>query len=132
MTSDLLCLTETQLSPSSETNEIDQILNDFRIDYNNNSINRHQNTALCSNSFIEILECQKAAGYTLIKFLKKTFSDKPINLLLLYKTPQYSRNSFFQQLSDLLFDNIEIIAGDFNIDAQDPTNEELNDILNFL
>ena len=51
MNSDLLCLTETQLSPSSETDEIDQVLDNFRIDYNNDSVNRHQNTAVCSNVF---------------------------------------------------------------------------------
>ena len=127
--SDLLCLTETQLSPSSETNEIDQTLDNFRIDYNNYSVNRHQNTAVCSNSSIQILECQKAAGYTLIKFSKQTFSNEPINLLLLYKPPHYSRNAFCQDLSGLLFDNIEIIVGDFNIDAQEPTNADLNGIL---
>ncbi|XP_066910992.1 ATP-dependent DNA helicase PIF1-like [Clytia hemisphaerica] len=72
MNSDMICLTETQLSPSSETNEIDESLQNFKIEYNIfNSVNRFQNIALCSNSSIEILESQKAAGYTQIKFKKE-------------------------------------------------------------
>ena len=82
MSSDLICLTETQLSPSSDTNDIDECLKNFKIEYNKNSINRFQNTACCSNSSIEILECLKAAGYTRIKFIKETFSDQPITHLI--------------------------------------------------
>ena len=130
MSSDLLCLTETQLSPSSDTNDIDQILGDFNIEYNNNSINRFQNTACCFNSSIQILECLRVAGYTCIKFAKETFSSQPIKLLLLYKPPDYSRNSFREELLELItYDDIDIIVGDFNIDALDPENAYLNEVL---
>ncbi|XP_066926174.1 uncharacterized protein [Clytia hemisphaerica] len=102
MSSDLLCFTETQISPSSETNYIDEILQAFKIEYNNNSVNRFQNTAYCSNSSIQILECLKAAGYTCVKFVKESFSNKPITLLLLYKPPDYSKYTFFEELRELL------------------------------
>ncbi|XP_066925712.1 uncharacterized protein [Clytia hemisphaerica] len=123
MSSDLLCLTETQLSPSSDTNEVDQILGDFNIEYNNNSVNRFQNNACCFNSSIQILECNRAAGYTCIEFSKETFSNRPIKLLMLYKPPDYSRNSFREELLELItYDDIDIVVGDFNIDALDPEN----------
>ncbi|XP_066910247.1 uncharacterized protein [Clytia hemisphaerica] len=130
MNSDLLCLTETQLSPTSDTSGIDQTLNGFNIEYNNNSINRFQNTACCTNSSIQILECNKAAGYTLIKFKKETFSSRPISLLILYRPPNSSRNTFREELLQLTsYDDVDIIVGDFNIDALDPTNQDLNEIL---
>uniref|UniRef100_A0A7M5V9S6 ATP-dependent DNA helicase n=2 Tax=Clytia hemisphaerica TaxID=252671 RepID=A0A7M5V9S6_9CNID len=129
ISSDLICLTETQLSPSSETNDIDESLQNFKIDYNNNSVNRFQNTACCANSSIEILECQKAAGYTQIMFKKETFSEQPITLLLLYKPPNFSRNTFLEELRTLLYDEVQIILGDFNIDALDAANEDLADVL---
>ncbi|XP_066928370.1 uncharacterized protein [Clytia hemisphaerica] len=75
-------------------------------------------------------ECNKAAGYTLIKFKKETFSSRPISLLILYRPPNSSRNTFREELLQLTsYDDVDIIVGDFNIDALDPTNQDLNEIL---
>ncbi|XP_066912801.1 uncharacterized protein [Clytia hemisphaerica] len=75
-------------------------------------------------------ECNKAAGYTLIKFKKETFSSQSISLLILYRPPNSSRNTFREELLQLTsYDDVDIIVGDFNIDALDPTNQDLNEIL---
>ena len=130
ISSDLLCLTETQLSLASDTSDIDQKLDTFKIEYNNMSVNRFQNSACCSNTSTQILECDKVAGFTMIKFSKETFSNKAIKLLLLYKPPNYSTDSFCEDLRQVTaYDDIDIIVGDFNIDALDPANNFLKDVL---
>ena len=57
--------------------------------------------------------------YKFVKIKKKTFYDKPLTMLLLYRKQAWPTQSFAEAVSQLLFDPIDIILGDFNIDAFD-------------
>ena len=62
MKSDLLCLTETQIGEYYDTHIIDETFHEYGMNilYNNSSINRFQNLAICSSSSVEILDCLNA------------------------------------------------------------------------
>jgi len=131
MDSDFLGLTETQLNENSDTSVIQHTLqHHFNITYNNSSINCFQNSALCHKPFIEILECNTVSGFSLVKFRKETFSVHPIQLLLLYRQPNLPTAIFYDDLAQLVrCHDISIIMGDFNIDALDPENDYIKNML---
>ena len=58
----------------------------------------------------------------MLKFEKNTFHEAPLTMLLLYRKQAWPIPSFTDALSQLLFDPIDIILGDFNIDAFDMPN----------
>ena len=118
---DILCLTETQLLPAQQTSHIERLLNKYEIIYNT-SPNKFQGLALSHCSNVTILDHLKSEGISLLKFEKNTFHEAPLTMLLLYRKQAWPIPSFTDALSQLLFDPIDIILGDFNIDAFDMPN----------
>ena len=52
----------------------------------------------------------------MIQFQKSTFTDQPINLAFVYRSPSSSQVNFVNYLIDIVQkNNIDILLGDFNI-----------------
>ena len=68
-------------------------------------------------------------SFSLLTFKKSILSDIPLKLLLLYRTPNSSRATFYDHLVQLLNNHdIDFILGDFNIDSFDLENNHLHNI----
>ena len=115
--SDILALTETQLLPNQNSNEsIENSLGHFTVVYNN-SAEKFQSLAMCLNSSIILNHDIHSPGVSYLLLSKASFCDRPIKFLLLYRKQSWSVPSFMDDLVHLLRDDIDIIMGDFNIDA---------------
>ena len=116
---DVLCLTETQLLPNQDTNDITEVL--YHFEY-------------CYKSQIEILKYHHTAGMSLIEFQKSSFSQDCIRLLLVYRKNNSCLTVFYDTLMDILqSNNVHIVLGDFNLNAQDQaqTNTLSQILLNY-
>ena len=108
--------TETQLLPDQQTLETESILSNLSITYNT-SPDKFQSLAFCHHSDVFILDHLKSQGISILKIRKSTFLNQPLSILLLYRKQSWSVSSFIDALSQPLYDPIDIILGDFNIDA---------------
>lgn len=128
--SDILCLTETQLCLSSNLDEIKHTLGQFTVEFNNSTQSKFQSLAICHQPVVCIKDHVKAPGISLIRFRKEGYLAQTINLLLIYREPSQPKVTLYNDLSDFLqFDDLDVIMGDFNIDAIDPANQCLQDLL---
>ena len=59
----------------------------------------------------------EAPGISQVLLTKNTFLDVSIKILLLYRKQSWRVPSFLDGLIQLLYDDIDIIMGDFNLDA---------------
>ena len=117
MESDIICLTETQLSPAQNIDDITAHLNNFDL-IRNDSDDKFQSIAMCYRDTTRILDSFNSPGVSLIKVIKNEFSKNPINILLIYRKQSWSLPSFYDALTDLITtNNIHVILGDFNINA---------------
>lgn len=118
--SDIICLTETQLTPEFSTVDLDNCLNTFHIDYNTSSIHRFNSLAFCHNKTVSLEEHVKLNGTSLITFKKSEFRQRSIKLALIYRQPSHSVNQFYDTLIHLTQSHsVDILLGDFNINALD-------------
>ena len=113
---DILCLTETQLMPDHNTNNIDNTLHHFQF-LHNKCNDKFQSISIGYTHLVEIFQYQPSLGMSLIEF----GSAVPVNsmkLLVVYRKNNSSLGSFYNRLSEILLDeNIDIVFGDFNINA---------------
>ena len=127
---DIFCLTETQLLTESDVSVIETHLSDFKFEYNNCISHRFNSLAICykKTSFIE--NCFKFSAISIIKFRKPSFSNEVVTLALIYRQPNHLSDNFLHRLSRILNDyDIDILLGDFNVDALDKCNTNLRNIL---
>ena len=114
--SDIICLTETQLIPNSDIQEI-ATLQGFEVVYNNNQ-DRFQSIAVCTKVNAHIISHTKLTGASFITVLKPSFDNKIIKLLLLYKKHVLPLNSFCYWLQGFVTNNsVDTILGDFNVNG---------------
>ena len=123
---DLLLFTETHISNDSNTEEISEHLNSFSM-YFNNDVSKYKSLALGLNkSSVQMLDLRHVSGLSVVKFVKKTFSDRIFTALLLYRSHQETFQSFFYKLATSLIEvrEIEFILRDFNINLLKGSNEK--------
>ena len=118
MNNDILFLTETQLSPESDVNEIQTILDHFSISFNMSDY-RFSSLTICYQKSV-LLQChQKGEGISVIKLCKPTYSNDCVSIAKLYRRQYFDK--FFSNLELLNnFSEINIVLGDFNLDALNP------------
>ena len=116
---DLLCLTETQLTSTHDLEDISRILSKFpSILHNICNADKFQSISICASSAIEVLEQQRFTGFFLVSISKPTLTNCPIRLLVLYRKNSSSIQWFLHQLSCYISSgNIHLILGDFNVNA---------------
>ena len=125
--SDIIFLTETQLLPENDTSNVENNLKDFFIEYNHCAFHKFKSLAICFQHEILILaEHVKFPGVSVVSFLKSNFSSTCFTVLLIYRQPGHIMQSFYNNLTGILQNRkIDIVLGDFNIDAFDPVYENL-------
>ena len=118
--SDILCLTETQLQIGEDTSVIESRFQEhFKIHFNSNE-NRYRSIAFCYSNRVSILDHEDHNAISIIVITKPQFYEYPITIALVYRSPNCPIASFLDQL--VYFTNartIDILLGDFNIDAFD-------------
>ena len=84
MNNDILFLTETQLSPGSDVNEIQTILDQFSISFNMSDY-QFSSLAICYLKSV-LLQChQKGEGILVTKLCKLTYSNDCVSIAILYR-----------------------------------------------
>ena len=131
MESDVICLTETQISMGEDTFNIEQTLNNFNV-YFNTSEQRFLNLAICLRSSIELVTHSKMLGVSMVNVLKPSFSINILKLVLLYRSPNSSIPLFFyENLREIVNPelHVDIILSNFNLNIFNATNDTLGTIL---
>ena len=120
---DIFCFTETQLLLNREiTDTISEKLDQFNF-LHTRCNHQFQSISFCYRDCIDILENHNAVGRSILTFTKCHFSPNPVKLLLLYRKHTGLISDFYQTLTDLLHtNNIDIVLGDFHINAQNQPN----------
>ena len=116
-----ICLTENQLQQNLSLSK-SYMLDEFNMICNNNC-DKFQSIACGFRNDIDILLHKRSRGAYLVYFSKSTFKSKTIKLLLLYRKHIITVTVFCSWLQEFLTNDIvDIILGDFNINAFDETD----------
>ena len=98
LVNDLLCLTETQIELEDNTSNIEEGLRQFyNVSFNSN-LNKYRRLALCTTRDITLTNHQ-FDGFSLVTFIKQSFVDHPITIILLYRLPNSSETVFLDMLT---------------------------------
>ena len=117
MANDLLCLTETQLRPSSDTSIVESALQ-YKMHFNN-SENQFKSIAYGYASDIDVIAQEDFDGISIFTFKKEPFFSNPISVGLIYRCQHLQPVMFLDCVRNLVNREIDILLGDFNIDALD-------------
>ena len=122
---DIICLTETQQLSLSNSQHILQ-LPAFDIDFNNRE-DKFQSIAICSKYDTDIRSHSKFCCVSYLTFVKSTFDSNIMKLLVLYKKNSLLLTNFCNWLLKFIFYNpVDIILGDFNMNALHENNSLLH------
>ena len=117
LTSDIICLTETHLVPNQNTMNIEDALSNFSVIFNS-SERKFRSPPFCHTQSVEILNCINMDGISIFTIRKGTFRENSITIALLYKESAISPATYLNELTQLISNfDVDIILGDFNIDA---------------
>ena len=112
---DIICLTETQLTPNSDIPEIatSQI---FQVACNNNQ-DRFQSITVSTTVNNHIISHNKLTGASFITVFKSIFDNKCIKLLR-YRKHALTLSTFCDCMQGFVNNNsVDIILGDFDINS---------------
>ena len=115
--SDLIALTETQLLPQSNDNDIKMNLEPFMLHRQDHNTDRFSSLAVCIRSNIKIQKCEYFSEINAAKFdLYNNINKFSTTLLLLYKKCTSHVLRYVESLRYTITTNdIDVILGDFNI-----------------
>ena len=95
---DILCLTETQLLPDSNDNEIRTYLHPFTLLKQDHVFERYSSLAICSIPNLEIKDHKYFSDINAQKFvIVNDMSPVPISILLLYRKTQFQPYTVCEQ-----------------------------------
>lgn len=115
---DIICLTETQMQSDHNTEDIQSCLSEFTVEFNCASNHIFNNLAFCFKNSIVVERHIKLPAISIITFHKHTFSFEKITIGILYRQQSFNWETFINTLQVILVENnIDILVGDFNIDA---------------
>ena len=99
---------------------IENALSNFLVIFNS-SERKFRCLAFCYALSVEILNCINMQGISIFTIRKRTFREDSITIALLYKQSAISPATYLNELSQEISNvNVDIILGDFNVDAFDP------------
>ena len=118
MSNDILCFTETEIQQTqSDTDDLNLVFNGFNIYFNNNQ-NKFMSLAYRLHNNITVTEKEDFTGMSIVKFKKMVFSEKALNLMILYKGYSQNLTTFYEYLLYFIdAKSLDIIVDDFNIDV---------------
>ena len=114
---DILCLTETQLEINNNTYMMESAFKRQFIIYFNSDLNKFKSIAYGYSREITILSNEDFNAIFKFTLKKQQFSNTPIPIALIYRSPKSPLSEFIDCLQYLVGRNINIFLGDFNIDA---------------
>ena len=121
---DVLCLTETHVMPEKDitgTNCLDQC--HF---YHNKSTDKFERLAFAYRNSVDVVSHHQIPRKSFFSFRQLTFLKVQLNILLLYCKITRNLAGFYEHLIEINFSqNIDLLLGDFNINALDPTSRIL-------
>ena len=98
LVNDLLCLTETQIELEDNTPNIEGGLRQFyNVSFNSN-LSKYRRLALCATRDITLTNHQ-FDGFFLVTFIKQSFVDHSITMILLYRSPNSSEIVFLDMIN---------------------------------
>lgn len=119
MESDLMCLTETQISHNSQC---DTSLSSFTLVHNIN-IDRFSSLIVGYRDTVEISELTEIPGATFFKLIKRTLQKNTISFLLIYRKNSFCQEESLYMIQHFLGNSaIDVILGDFNVNALGDNN----------
>ena len=115
--SDILCLTEMQVLTTSTIVEVSE-LPEFNISHNS-CYDRFQSIATCLRQSSVYLMCHETmTGASYVEYVKSSFSNRAINMLVIYKNRAISLTQFCNWIGGFVrAHHVDIILGDFNINV---------------
>ena len=118
--SDILCSTETQLQIDQDTSVIESRFQEhFKIHFISNE-NKYRSLVFYYSNRVSVLDHEDHNAISIIAITKPQFYEYAITIALVYRPPNSPIASFLDSL--VYFTNartIDILLGDFNIDAFD-------------
>ena len=116
---DILCLTGTQCEAGSDTSITESALQIKYTMHFNNSDNKFKSIAYGLSNNVEILAKEDFNGIYIFNIQKQHFSNNPFSTVLIYKCPNTQTSAFIDCLNYVVGSGIDVLLGDFNIDALD-------------
>ena len=132
MSDDVLCFTETQLQHQHLANGSEQCFENFRIFFNNTD-NKFLSFAYAFQKDITVIMQEDSAGASISNFRKNSFVSVPLKLMVLYKLNNQPLMAFYDYLYYFReAKEVDIIVGDFNIDANPDCYKHYHNMSNWL
>ena len=104
-------------SRHSDTDDLNLVFNSFNI-YLNNNQSKFMSLAYGLHNTITVTEKEDFPGISIVKFKKMVFSEKALNLIILYRGHSQTLTAFYEYLLYFIeAKSLGIIVGDCNIDA---------------
>ena len=116
---DILCLTETQCEAASDTSIIESALQKKYTMHFNNGDNEFKSISYGLSNDVEILAKDDFNGISSFKIRKQHFSNNPFSIALIYRCQNTQTSTFIDWLNHVVGSGIDVLLGDFNIDALD-------------
>jgi len=117
--SDIICLTETQLLPDRNVNEVRSNLHPFTLFRQDHVFDRYSRLAICSKPNIEVKDHKYLSDINALKFVivnDNIMSPVPISIVLLYRKNSFNFTQYVNNIRSVLKNNeVYVILGDFNI-----------------
>ena len=130
MKSNIIFLTETQLTSESDLSSIVNHLPRFSFQFNSADNHRFSSLASACDEDVQITTLENIDGASLYSISHRIF-ETPINVILIYRQNRMKQEDFLYLLQHLqgLVDNVHIILGDFNVDYLKTNSEFLRNYL---
>ena len=129
---DKFCLTETHVMSEQDITGIN-CLKQFQF-YHNKSAGKFDSLAVACTNSVDVVSNHQIPGKSFfISFRKLTFMKAQLNVLHLYCKITTNLAGFYVHLREINFSqNIDLLLGDFIINALDPTSRILQVLSNYV
>ena len=101
LSSDIICLTETQLIPNQNTVNIENALRNFSVIFNS-SDRKLRSLAFCHTQSVKVLNCISVEGISIFTIRKGTFRENSLTIALLYDENAVSTATYLKELATCL------------------------------
>ena len=101
--------------------------------HHNKSTDKFKSLAFACTNSVDVVSHHQIPGKSFFSFRKLTFMEAQLNILFLYRKSTTNLVGFHEHLSEINFSrNIDLLLGDFNINALDPTSRILQVMSNYV
>ena len=129
---DILCLTETHITPEQTTNMADQHLSQFQF-LHNRSEDKFQSLSVGYRDNVRIDFYDAMQGRSHVNLNKINFMNLSFRVLLLRRKNSENLNNFYENLIQInTHQNFDIILGDFSVNALEQNSQVRQVLSNYM